>query len=130
MSTYTSYDDVVITEDHKDFLMEAGASSYFDQFISFDPESAGLSRHMVRDKIRREIFHGELDGKPEEYSHPGGGFFSAIWNGDLFLAYRRADLHNQPLMLACFGDHPIIENGSINGHDRDYIRSLVEQKSP
>jgi hypothetical protein len=126
-----SVDDVEITEDHKDFLMEAGASSSFDQLLSFDAAAAGVGRHSIRDQIANEIFVGDLDltENPGEYLHGGSGFFQAMWAGDLFLAYRRGDPKNKSLMLACFGEDTIVNNGAFNHDDFDpeYIRTLVRE---
>lgn len=123
----TTPSDVKITDEHKQFLKEAGASAVFLEYLNFSEESVGISRHSPKEEVRSYIFHNCFDGEPEMFDHVGGHFFSALWDGNLFRAWTRADLNNRTLMQACFGEKRIIESGIQNGQPRDYATRLVEE---
>jgi hypothetical protein len=127
MSTnYETRDDVEITEDHKDFLREAGASHAFMEVLATDTDS----RHSVREKVKSHIYWGDLDAEagksPETFKPLAGHFFNALWDGDLFHAWVRADLNNKPLMLKAIGKERIVEYGIRVGEPKDYMTELVE----
>jgi hypothetical protein len=102
---YDRIDDVELTSDHLDFLRKAGASEAFLTLIETDPEEADLSRNSAQREVKKYVYSGDLDGDPEEFTHNGGVFFSTIWDGNLYQAYRyKADAFNVVLLKSVFGE--------------------------
>lgn len=105
---YSSLSDVQITEEHINFLRNAGASEELIEVITYSPEDnpgIGVSRNSAREEIKKYIIWGRIDSdkNPQEFSHLGGGFFTQLWNGDLYNTYNRADLNNQTILTTVFG---------------------------
>lgn len=64
---------------HREFLRVAGASDVF--LTLFDAEwieDEGRD-NPVRREVRRAIHYGDLEGDPEDFTHDGSRFFSALW---------------------------------------------------
>lgn len=100
--------DVRLTAAHKSFFREAGASEEFLTLIEADPEGAGVNRNSVQQEASRIVFYGDLDGDPEDFTHKGGRFFTAMWDGDLYEAFRHeADMVNAILLEGVFGEDRI-----------------------
>ena len=128
MSTtrYESYDDVELTDNHYQFLRDAGASDIFHVLLQ---HPAGNLRHSIREEVIKYTFWGDISEQkdPSEFQHVGGHFFGAMWDGDLFRAWTRADLTNRSHLLDCFGTEQIIEAGIREGHPTDYVRRMVTE---
>lgn len=126
-----STDPIELTEQHTSFLQEAGASQTFIQVLETPKEDAGVHRHSIRDEIRSYIRYGTLteDSDPAEFQATGGHFFTALWEGDLFAAWNRADPNNSALMMECLTQQDIIESGVARGEPRDWVTTMVTQKS-
>lgn len=92
-----------LTTDHIAFFRKAGASEVFLTLIDTDPEEAGGVHNSVRQEARRYLFYGDLDGDPGDFTHEGGIFFTRMWDGDLYEAYRHADIASGPLLESVFG---------------------------
>lgn len=120
--------DVELTTEHSIFLSKAGASDVFIDLLTFPPEKAGVIRHSVQEEIKKYVGWGDLqpDEDPDDFRTLGGHFFRAMWIGDLFEAWIRADLNNKRLLMECFGPDTIITNGVRNGEPEDYCRRMVE----
>jgi len=105
---YSNLSDLQITEEHISFLRNAGASEKLITVINYSPEDnpgIGVSRNSAREEIKKYIMWGKIDDDkdPQEFSHLGGGFFTQLWNGDLYNTYNRADLNNQTILTTVFG---------------------------
>ena len=125
MNEYESVSDVVLTNEHIRFMSKAGASDLFIDLLTFPKEAAGVPRHSIREEVRKYVYWGELDSDPATFSHVGGHFFGAIWDGDLFHAWTRADLNNKALLMECFGADRIIQDAIENGKPTDYAERMV-----
>lgn len=129
MSEYNSVADVELTNDHYNFVRNAGASEMLIQLAQFSPQQAGVTRNSIREQIRQHVFWGDIseDNDPEQFSHLGGGFFTQIWEGKLYEAYCRADLNNQAILVTIYGTDRIIEAGVRNGRSLESAERMVEQ---
>ncbi|QSG06362.1 hypothetical protein [Halapricum desulfuricans] len=125
MSSYESIEDVELTDEHVAFLEAAGASDRFLELIRFPKEAARVPRHSTQQEVKKYIFYGDLGGDPAEFRYSGGHFFDAMWRGDLFGAWLRADLNNKALLRECFGVDALIEAGVQNGEPLSYARTMV-----
>lgn len=129
MSKYdTTPDEIEITDDHIQFLREAGASEEFLDMVETDPEQYGVPENSAAQKIRSLIRTGDLNlsADPEDFRFCAGGFLTKLWNGDLFGAWRKADLNNTPLMLEVYGKRIIITNAIAQGEPKDYAKRMVD----
>jgi hypothetical protein len=124
---YESYTDVELTTDHMMFLSKAGASDLLIDLLTFPKEAAGVSRHSAREEIKSYIFFGEFESHPTDFSPYGGHFFSAMWDGDLFGAWLRADFNNKSLLRKCFGESRIISAGIESNQPEGYVRRMVQE---
>lgn len=107
-SNYESIEDVELTMDHLAFFRESGASELLLTLIEVDPEDSGVNRNSARREAWRYVFYGDLDGNPEDFVHEGGRFFTKMWNGELYEAYRyEADMTNALLLESVFGEDRI-----------------------
>jgi hypothetical protein len=118
-------DSPEITNEHIRFLSKAGASDELIDLLQFPKEAAGVKRHSAREEIKSYIRYGEFEKDPEQFGHIGGHFFSAMWDGDLFAAWLRADLNNKSLLLECFGTDELIQDGIEAGEPPEYARTMV-----
>lgn len=110
-SEYDSAADVELTSKHFAFFREAGASEIFLTLIQADPKDAGVNRNSVQEEARQYVFYGYLDEDPENFRHEGGFFFTEIWDGNLYKAFRNhADIVNAALLEAVFGENSINKN--------------------
>jgi hypothetical protein len=125
---YDSISDVEITDNHVQWLREAGASPEFLSVLRFPLDQVdNVDRHSVQELIREHIYYGKinLDKNPEDYSHDGGGFFTQLWDGDLYHAFRRGDPNNQEILRERFGEDPIIESAIRDGWGIEHARKTV-----
>ncbi|MFC7199550.1 hypothetical protein [Halospeciosus flavus] len=103
--------EIELTDDHFDFLFNAGASPKLIEVVTktLDELPSTVNRNSARSEVQKYVKWGNLDGSvpPEEFSHIGGHFFTALWNGDLYEAFCRADLNNRKILLDVFGERRI-----------------------
>ena len=100
-----------LTEDHLDFLFRAGASPQLIEIVQKTgdnlPQTVG--RNSAREEVLKYARWGSIgpDRDPEEFRPIGGHFFTALWNGDLYDAFTRADLNNRKILLLTFTERRI-----------------------
>jgi hypothetical protein len=110
--------DLTLTEDEKDLLRRAGASNALlrlidestDGLVRYDGKS--IVRHSARQECKKYVrdTHSPAwidEDSPESFTHMGGGFFSAMWDGDLYGAYCRADPNNKVLLQEVFTSYEV-----------------------
>ena len=133
MTELTDYNDPTpdLTEEERTVLQWAGASEQLIEMCQVDVteierrDGKKIQRNSILEEIKKY-----LRGTPaippqlnkenaEEFEPYGGHFFTAMWEGDLYRAYSRADHNNKPVMLEVFG------TGRIN-RDRPAHASEVE----
>jgi hypothetical protein len=124
---YETISDVDLTLGHFRFLREAGASDEMLDMVKAKPGLAGISRNSCKQEVKKYVFWESLEGDPEDFTPMGGHFFSALWDGNLFDAWRRADLNNKSLMLEIYGESRIIADGITRGHPTDYAERMVTE---
>ncbi|UBF22665.1 hypothetical protein HRTV-25_gp84 [Halorubrum tailed virus 25] len=130
MNEYESVSDVVLTNEHIRYMSKAGASDLFIDLLTFPKGAADVPRHSLEQEIKKYVFWGKLDETdPADFQHVGGHFFGAMWDGDLFHAWTRADLNNKALLLECFGQDEIIQSGVRDGKPLDYSRRMVAERA-
>ena len=127
---YSSLGDVQITEEHINFLRNAGASEELIEVINYSPEpnpKNGLVRNSAREEIKKYIMWGDIDSEkdPQEFSQIGGGCFTQLWNGNLYDAYGRADLNNKDILTTVFGTDKIVEAGVLKGYSIEFVQGNV-----
>ena len=107
----TANKQVELTEDHLDFLFRAGASPQLMIVIQMDDDELPqtVDRNSAHEEVLKYARWGDLDPdrSPSEFHHIGGHFFTALWNGDLYDAFTRADLNNRKILLLTFGERRI-----------------------
>lgn len=105
----TPISEIELTDDHRDFLWSAGASAVFMEILQKTPDDlpTTVDRNSARSEVKKYVKWGDLDGNPEEFQHIGGHFFDALWRGDLYEAFTRADLNNRKILLTVFGERRI-----------------------
>jgi len=82
-------------------------------------------RNLVRQEVRRAIFYGDLEGDPSEYTHEGGACFSALWDGNLYEAFRHhADIIQCSQLESVFGE------ARINADRPDQNAPVVSELDP
>ena len=88
---------------HREFLRAAGASDVFLTLLDAEYED-----NPVQQEVRRVIFYGDLDGPPEDFTLDSGAFISALWDGDLYEAYRHhADFDRGYFLESVLGEDRI-----------------------
>lgn len=129
MSDYNTPSEVELTTEHIAFVSKAGASDVFIDLLTFPKEEAGVSRHSIRQEIREEVYWGRIspENDPAAFSPRGGHFFSAMWDGELFWAWTRADLNNKMLLQECFGFDRIVQDGVACGEPIEYVERMVTE---
>lgn len=108
MTELTDFTDPTpdLTSDEKNLLRTAGASEHLITLCDAEVE---VERHSVLEETKKYLREWEnlTSETAEDFNHVGGHFYSAMWSGDLYNAYRRADGTNRPLLLEVFGAHHI-----------------------
>ncbi|QRV15055.1 hypothetical protein JMJ58_19440 [Haloterrigena salifodinae] len=101
--------EIELTQDHLDFLFDAGASPAFLEVVgqTGDDLPSTVERNSARDEVKKYVKWGDLDGSPDDLVPMGGHFFEALWSGDLYDAFTRADLNNRKILLLTFGERRI-----------------------
>lgn len=113
MSELTDFTDPTpdVTSDERSLLRQAGASEKLHLMCQAQLEEIERAdgktptRNSVLKEVKKYLREWEnLDEESaDDFSHLGGSFFSAIWDGDLYRAYSRADYNNQAIMVNVFG---------------------------
>lgn len=93
---------------HREFLCAAGASDVFLTLFDADWVEDKGRDNPVRQEVRQAILYGDFEGDPEDFTHNGNRFFSAMWEGELYEAYRRhSGFIRGPLLEDVFGEDRI-----------------------
>jgi hypothetical protein len=108
--------------DHERRLLRwAGADERLIEVCQFDINSmeserkdgSSVYRNSVLEEVKKYVRGTDhvppllTEENVEEFTPTGGHFFTAMWEGDLYRAYSRADYNNQAIMLEVFGEHRI-----------------------
>jgi hypothetical protein len=125
--TYESISDVELTNEHIEFLRDAGASEMLIAVLRFNHTAIGINRNSARSEVQKYVYWGALDDDcdPAAFSHLGGHFFSALWEGDLFGAWTRADSSNKTILREMYGEHRIVGSAVEQGKEASYARRMV-----
>lgn len=112
MTELTNFTDPTtdLTDREKTLLRTAGASEELitmcDTKIDSLERQDGkpVDRHSVLQEVKKYLREWEdLDeDSAADYRHVGGGFFSKIWDGELYAAYNHADYNNRAIMTEAF----------------------------
>lgn len=112
MTELTNFTDPTtdLTDREKTLLRVAGASEELIEMCETEIDSLEradgkpVDRNSVLEEVKKYIREWEdLDGDSAKgYTHVGGGFFSKIWDGELYAAYNHADRNNRAIMLEAF----------------------------
>ena len=123
-----------LTTDELERLNELGASAEFLAIVQQPPESVGATRNSAREGVRR-AFRGDYGPDAtdaEGLLRRGGGYFEALFEGNLADAYYRADATNTALLFEVFSPEYLIERLVVeDNRDRDsaerHVRERVER---
>ena len=105
-----------LTDKEKDLLRDAGASDALMEVCEYNIEDCPRrqdGKTVQSNSALREVkkylreWESLTEEKLSEFSHLGGHFFSALWDGDLYSAYSRADYNNQTIMTEVFSQRRI-----------------------
>jgi hypothetical protein len=89
--------DDPISTDEIQACVDAGASEAFIDVLRTDPP-LGVDRHSVRIEVKKQL--REWDNDPENMTTYGGGFFTALWNGNRERFIGIADANNTEILRA------------------------------
>jgi len=113
MTELTDYTDPTpdLTSKERSLLRRAGASEVLIQMCSvhLDGIEKRGGKQVTRNSVLQEVkkytreWEDLNEDTADDFSHLGGGFFSAMWDGDLFAAYSQADSNNKAIMMERFG---------------------------
>ncbi|SEL18983.1 hypothetical protein [Haloferax larsenii] len=112
MNAETPLSEIELTADHFEYLYQAGASVALMTVVRkpLNELPSTVNRNSARDEIKKYVKWGEFKKDPSEFRPKGGHFFNALWKGDLYDAFTRADLDNRKILLSVFGE------GAIDAH--------------
>jgi len=97
---FESITDVPVDAQFIKALEDAGASRLLIEMVEVNPEDAGVERNFVRTEVQKycywenEISADAIAGN----KNLGGGFFQTVWDGDVRLAFGRADSTNKQIL--------------------------------
>lgn len=105
-------------------LADMGASAAFVTVVTTPLQNiCGVDRSLAHEKV-----HSYFSRNTEENISIGGSFLSALWDGDLFKAYRKADNVNRAILHQIFNSKQIIAAGVANSDEPiSRIKDFVEQ---
>lgn len=114
-----------VTDDSRKFSTEelraAGAS---DEFISLYLSAVDSS---AKDELNSG-YGGEILADGDDPTSVAGGWFTKMWNGDLFWALCHADGRNTRALNDVFDRHDFVSDGVDNADEPlDYVQRMVEQ---
>jgi len=106
-----------LTDHERRLLRWAGADERLIEVCEFDISSMEQERDDGKDVYRNSVLEevkkyvrgtdhvpsSLTEEKAEDFRPYGGHFFTALWEGDLYRAYARADYNNQAIMREVFG---------------------------
>ena len=105
MTELTDFTDPTpdLTDDEKDLLREAGADEKLIELC--DTQVNGIERNSSLQEVKKYLREWENlnEDTADGFTHLGGGFFTKMWNGNLWKAYGHADQNNKELMKEAFG---------------------------
>jgi len=91
--------------------------------------ASGVRRHSVREELDSG-FGGKKLANGDDPTNVAGGFFTKVWNGDVFEAFMHADGNNTPLMLEVFSPKQIRDHGvDKEDYGIDFATRKVNEKS-
>ena len=113
MTELTDFTDPTpdLTDEERNLLRRAGASEELLQLCNQSIEGVirddgkEVDRHSVLSEVKKYLREWEnlTEENAHSFEHVGGGFFSKMWEGNLYAAYGHADYNNQALMFEQFG---------------------------
>lgn len=115
MEDLTKFSDPTpdLTDQERTLLRWAGADERLIEVCQFDISSMenergdgkAVSRNSALTEVKKYLREWEAldEDNAEDFDHYGGHFFSALWDGDLYEAYSRADYNNQAILMEVFG---------------------------
>ncbi|AGM10845.1 hypothetical protein M192_gp034 [Halorubrum tailed phage 8] len=119
MTELTDFTDPTpdLTDHERRLLRWAGADERLIEVCSFDVTSMestrddgkAVTRNSALVEVKKYLREWEslTEEKAEDFTHYGGDFFSALWDGDLYRAWGRADYNNRAILLEVFGEYRI-----------------------
>lgn len=119
-----------LTEDDFDMLREAGASAAFMRVLRTHPETVGISRHSVREGVRK-LLDGDrsVDGLAASVPSVGGDFFTNLWEGNLMEAFVHADGNNMRLMTRVFDpEEYLVDAQEHHRWDVPYAKRILHER--
>jgi len=115
-----------ITDDEYDLCAEAGASAFFLVVASFDSEEIDVSRNSCAEGVKwllEDYSNADLaDDRDSVLSllsnvrEQRGGFFNALWDGELAEAFARADGANTRLLCHLFDQELVEASNAAEGY--------------
>jgi len=107
-------------------LYDAGAS---EAFVSMYLSASGGRRHSVQEELDSG-YGGDVLADGDDPTRVAGGFFSKLWDGDVFDAFLHADGNNTPLMLEVFSPKQIRDHAVDEGdYSIDYATRMVNDRA-
>ncbi|AAL54942.1 hypothetical protein HfxHF1_145 [Halophage HF1] len=115
MTELTDFNDPTpdLTDQERTLLRWAGADERLIEVCQLDITSMenkrGDGKDVTRNSALVEVkkylreWESLTEDNAKDFDHYGGHFFSALWDGDLYEAYSRADYNNKAIMLEVFG---------------------------
>lgn len=115
-----------ITDTEYDLCAEAGASAFFLRVASFDGHAIDVSRNSCAEGVKWLLD----DHSPEDLRNDPtsalvnlsegrdrrGGFFNALWDGELAEAFARADGSNTRLLCHLFDQELVEASNAAEGY--------------
>lgn len=130
MTDLTDYDDPTpdLTRTERDLLRLAGASEELilmcTVFLPDVPPRRGQGRKPARNSVMEEtkkylrgtdfVSAPLTEDSTDEFEPYGGHFYQAMWDGDLYRAFSRADRNNSAIMLHVFSVYEINQDKPQN----------------
>lgn len=115
-----------LTKAEKSLLKQAGASDALIRVVEFDltkteitqetydGEEVRVERNSSLQEVKKYLRDTHSPAmltleNVNEFGHMGGHFFTALWEGDLYDAYSRADPNNKRIMEVLFTPQQVNE---------------------
>ena len=102
-----------LTDQERTLLRWAGADERLIEVCNFDVSSMEkkrddgktVARNSALVEVKKYLREWENlnEDNADDFDHYGGHFFGALWDGDLYKAYSRADYNNQAILMEVFG---------------------------
>lgn len=124
MTELTNFTDPTtdLTRFEKDNLLLAGASEELIEMCETEVDGLvrrdgkPVDRNSVLEEVKKYTRKWETldENSAPGFSHMGGGFFSKIWDGELYAAYNHADQNNKAIMAEAFDARQINEGRKMH----------------